>query len=68
MEEINEENREYFEEAGGERFEYIPCLNSDPEHIEALAQLITDNLHGWVNIETDPSKTSALAIAAGAQK
>jgi ferrochelatase len=68
LEEINEENREYFEEAGGERFEYIPCLNSDPEHIEALAQLITDNLHGWVNIETDPSKTSALAIAAGAQK
>ena len=34
LEEIDQENRAYFEEAGGERFEYIPCLNSDEEHIE----------------------------------
>lgn len=68
LEEIDEENRAYFEDAGGERYEYIPCLNSDPDHIEALSQLITENLHGWVNTGTDPSQTSALAIAAGAKK
>ena len=28
IEEIGEENREYFMENGGERYEYIPCLNA----------------------------------------
>ena len=36
------ENRGYFMEAGGERFEYIPCLNSEPGHIAALATLSAD--------------------------
>lgn len=47
IEEIGEENREYFEEAGGERYEYIPALNSDPQHIEALTSLINHHLQGW---------------------
>ncbi len=29
LEELDGENRHYFEEAGGERFAYIPCLNED---------------------------------------
>ncbi|WP_394198780.1 ferrochelatase [Litoreibacter albidus] len=48
LEEINEEIKESFEEAGGEQFTYIPCLNDDPAHIAALAQVIDDNLKGWV--------------------
>lgn len=48
LEEINEEIRESFEEAGGQDFTYIPCLNDDPAHIEALARVIQDNLAGWV--------------------
>jgi len=47
IEEINEENREYFEHAGGERFNYIPCLNDDPLIIEALADLIERHTGGW---------------------
>lgn len=47
IEEIGEENKEYFLEAGGERYEYISALNDRPEHIQALAQLVLDNLHGW---------------------
>lgn len=39
LEEIDMQNRELFLEAGGERFEYIPCLNADPAHVEALAGL-----------------------------
>lgn len=48
LEEINEEIRESFEEAGGEEFTYIPCLNDDDAHIEALTAVIGDNLKGWV--------------------
>jgi hypothetical protein len=36
LEEINEEIHESFEEAGGEEFTYIPCLNDDEAHIGAL--------------------------------
>ncbi len=49
LEEINEEIRESFEDAGGEQFTYIPCLNDDSAHVEALAAIITDNLRGWID-------------------
>lgn len=47
LEEINVENRHYFIEAGGERYEYITALNDTPYHIDALSQLLRDNLQGW---------------------
>jgi ferrochelatase len=49
LEEINEEIKEAFEEAGGESFTYIPCLNDSPAHISALTTIIRENLAGWVN-------------------
>ena len=49
LEEINEEIRESFEEAGGESFAYVPCLNDDDAHIAALSRLIETNLSGWVD-------------------
>ena len=49
LEEINEEIRESFEEAGGEEFTYIPCLNDSKAHIDALSALIDKNLSGWIN-------------------
>jgi ferrochelatase len=49
LEEINEEIREAFEEAGGESFTYIPCLNDDAAHIAALGNVIDDNLKGWLD-------------------
>lgn len=48
LEEINEEIKESFEEAGGEDFTYIPCLNDRDDHIEALADIATENLQGWL--------------------
>ncbi|PZX18941.1 ferrochelatase [Palleronia aestuarii] len=48
LEEINEEIRESFEHAGGEHFTYIPCLNDDDIHLEALTNVIEDNLKGWI--------------------
>lgn len=47
IEEIAMENRDIFIEAGGESFGYIPCLNAQPAHIEALAQLAEKQLTGW---------------------
>ena len=49
LEEINEEIRESFEEAGGEQFTYIPCLNDEDAHIKALSQIIEDNITGWLS-------------------
>ena len=48
LEEINEEIKESFEEAGGKEFTYIPCLNDDDAHIDALTQIISRNLQGWL--------------------
>ncbi len=47
IEEINEENREIFIEAGGESFHYIPALNDQQVHISALCQLIERHIQGW---------------------
>ncbi|WP_282092769.1 ferrochelatase [Epibacterium ulvae] len=49
LEEINEEIRESFEHAGGEDFLYIPCLNDEPAHIDALSGVIAENLKGWLD-------------------
>ena len=48
LEEIREEIRESFESAGGERFIYIPCLNDEEAHMDALAGIAEQNLQGWL--------------------
>ena len=53
LEEINEEICESFEDAGGEVFTYIPCLNDDPAHVQALSTVIRENLKGWVSPASD---------------
>ncbi len=40
LEEISEQNREFFLNGGGEKFEYIPALNADAEHIDMMVQLV----------------------------
>lgn len=47
LEEIEEENKEYFLEAGGDSYQYIPCLNDAPEHIDALLDVIKQHSQGW---------------------
>ncbi|MCA0205840.1 MAG: ferrochelatase [Proteobacteria bacterium] len=48
LEEIQGEIREAFEHAGGESFTYIPCLNDDSAHIDALTAIARRNLAGWL--------------------
>jgi len=47
LEEIAMEAREIFLEHGGRDYRYIPCLNSNPEWIDALADIAEQHLLGW---------------------
>lgn len=47
IEEIGEENREYFMENGGQKYEYIASLNSDDAHLDMLFELLQSNMQGW---------------------
>lgn len=70
LEEINLEARHAFLQAGGERFEYIPCLNDQPEWIRALTDLAERHLQGWATKRADnpmdlqASRERALALGA----
>ncbi|WP_111496335.1 ferrochelatase [Marinobacter bohaiensis] len=69
IEEIGQENRDYFMEAGGERFHYIPALNATDGHIDALEQLVVENLQGWKIAgpsSDDLAQRAKLAKAVGA--
>ncbi len=47
LEEIAVTNREIFERAGGTGYRYIPALNARPDHIAALADVVSSHLAGW---------------------
>lgn len=47
LEEIAMEAKHAFLEAGGERFDYIECLNDDQRGIAALANIAQRHLSGW---------------------
>ncbi|MBV2128620.1 ferrochelatase [Arsukibacterium indicum] len=64
IEEIGEENRDYFLEAGGEDYQYISALNDRPAHITALYQLIQHNLQGWQLAEEPQRAARAAELAA----
>ncbi|WP_066271846.1 ferrochelatase [Hydrogenophaga palleronii] len=70
LEEINMEAREAFLHAGGERFEYIPCVNDTPEWIRALTDLAERHLQGWPTkhannpMALQASRERALALGA----
>ena len=48
LEEINEEIKDAFRDAGGQRFTYIPCLNDRDDHMAALADIIDNEAKGWL--------------------
>ncbi len=76
LEEIDGENRDYFLNAGGKQYQYIPALNSQSDHIHALSDLIQLHTQGWTEtsknwtaaqIEKNNEKTNKLATAKGAK-
>jgi ferrochelatase len=47
LEEINQEGRAAFLRAGGEEFNYLPCLNDQHEWIAALSAIAIRHMQGW---------------------
>lgn len=47
LEEISLEGKESFISAGGERYEFIGCLNDSDGHIELLQQIVKQQTLGW---------------------
>lgn len=49
LHELNIEGREYFQAAGGEseRYQFVPCLNDQPEWLGFMTELIVRNSAGW---------------------
>lgn len=48
LDEIANEGREIFLEAGGEAFAYIPCLNDSPAGMKVIGTIAERELMGWV--------------------
>ena len=48
LEEVAIGLKESFFEAGGEKFTYVPCLNSSEDSIDLLQKLVLNELGGWV--------------------
>ena len=71
LEEIAQEARDAFLEAGGETFHYVPCLNDEPAWIAALAALAERHLQGWPTREAEDTvelqRQRELALAMGAK-
>lgn len=47
LEELEEENRDNFIEAGGQKYHYIPCLNDRDDHIQMMVDLVKEHSEGW---------------------
>jgi protoporphyrin/coproporphyrin ferrochelatase len=47
LEEIAQEARDAFIEAGGRQFRYIPCLNDSPQGLNTLVAVAERHLAGW---------------------
>lgn len=72
LEEIAQEARDAFLEAGGEAFRYIPCLNDNDEAVDALTQVALRHLQGWPTIparglEAEQALQRKLALDMGAK-
>ena len=46
--EIGIENREFFEEAGGEKLALIPCLNDSELGMKVIQSIVARELKGWI--------------------
>lgn len=53
LEEINIQYRALFIASGGDQFTYIPALNDQPRHIEALTNIIIEQCQGWPELSPD---------------
>ncbi len=43
IEEIDEENKEIFINAGGQHYNYVPCLNDSDKHAKVFKDIVNIN-------------------------
>ncbi len=55
LEELDVENRHYFEGNGGEHFAYLPCLNDGPDGMAVIRHVVERELSGWLDLPADRS-------------
>jgi ferrochelatase len=48
LEELDKENRHYFEAGGGEKFAYLPALNDSSEGLRVIEAVVRRELAGWL--------------------
>jgi ferrochelatase len=48
LEELDRENRHYFEEGGGEKFAYLAALNDSAEGMRVIEAVVRRELAGWI--------------------
>lgn len=60
LEEIDIEARAAFAAAGGQDLRYVPCLNTQPRWVAALADLAERQLQGWPSRPAEASAAAAL--------
>ncbi|WP_332775679.1 ferrochelatase [Polaromonas sp.] len=72
LEEIAQEAKAAFLQAGGQAFHYIPCLNDSHEWISALSDLAQQHLAGWPTQAAPDAQalaaSRAAALALGAKQ
>jgi ferrochelatase len=63
LEEIDMQDRELFLQSGGQNFNYIPALNAESHHVQALVKIILKHISGWPADESSLNNSEAkLAI------
>jgi ferrochelatase len=73
LEEIDMQNRTAFLEAGGEAFDYVPCLNSSDAQLSLYEQLVLKHAQGWPELTggidaAGLAKSRERALALGAPR
>jgi ferrochelatase len=73
LEEIDMQNRTAFLEAGGEAFDYVPCLNSSDAQLSLYEQLVLKHAQGWPELTGGTNaaglaKSRERALALGAPR
>lgn len=68
LEELAEQNRDFFVQQGGVEYYYIPALNDQAAHIEMLAGLIEQHTKGWPETDSSIVQESAADLDARQQR
>ena len=61
LEEINIEGKAIFIDNGGKGYKYIPALNTNPLWIEAIAEISSSHLQGWIDPKWSIAKEKKLS-------